>query len=114
MVSARFQIVLVPIVALVLSAGVCFYADRVTRNAPTYPWHTPSALEQTDYWLLTPGLLMAAVLSPQPADSFEDVPPVSLVALVMGVSIVCWAVLVTSLYWITRYALRRARMKPTI
>jgi hypothetical protein len=114
MVSARLQIVLVPIVAIALSAAMCFYADRVTRNASTYPWHTPTALEQICYWLLAPGVLMAAVLPHQPADSFEDVPSVSLVALVVGVSIVCWGALVTSLYWITRYALRKARTKPTI
>ena len=114
MVNSRFQIVLVPSVAVVLSAGICLYADRVTRNAPTYPWHTATALEQACYWLLIPGVLMATVLPHHPPDSFEDAPPVSLVALVVGVSIISWSVFLTSLYSITHYGLRRARAKPTI
>jgi len=114
MVSARFQVVLVPIAAIALSAGMCFYADRVTRNVSTFPWHTPTALEQVSDWLLAPGVLMAGALPHQPADSIEDIPSVSLVAFVVGVSIVCWAALLTSLYWITGYALRKARTKPTI
>jgi|SRR5205823_962090 len=113
MVRARSQLILVPIAAVAVSAGMCFYADRVTRNASPYPWHTPTALEQISDWLLGPGVLMAGALPHQPADSIEDVPSVSLVASVVGVSIVCWAALLTSLYWITRYALK-ARTKPTI
>jgi hypothetical protein len=101
------------VVSVAISACVCLSAHRVTSQVVRRPsGYTPTKLERISYWPLAPGiLLMAAVLPHHPVDSPEETPPSPLIIpAVVGVSIACWAALLTLLYLLTRYSKRKARV----
>jgi hypothetical protein len=105
------------IVALVLSTSACLYCYRFTMRAWENPWHNkPTAFENVClYCAVGPSMLVRSMFPHRPVECCDDrLPSVFAVAVIVGVNGVGWAVLLTLLYWISRYALRKVPTKPAV